>query len=201
MAKHVFSKKVKIEPWVGKDYLEHKPRILILGESYYINTPDVKLVHIIENIRDGGKNHSFFTKIGNIFSDADDWDEISLNNFQFNRASFWDSIAFTDYIQVPLQEPREKVDPALWEEAKEPFEEVLNVLKPDIVLALGRTYDNLPEKGTLGGKINVSGKSTEYWVYSLNGHQVKVLKVQHPSSFKFSQDVWLKIHEKFLSSV
>ena len=54
------------------------------------------------------------------------------------KAEFWNSVAFYNYIQEVVGEnPRDRPTDAMWEQAKQPFLQVIESLSPDIVVILG----------------------------------------------------------------
>jgi ABC-type Fe3+-hydroxamate transport system substrate-binding protein len=83
------------------------------------------------------------------------------------RREFWDSVAFYNYVQEYAGEsPDGTVTDEMWSKAKEPFLEVLEELKPDALLVLGKKLSkNLP---------------------ALDDFGVETCVVTHPSSSHFS---------------
>jgi hypothetical protein len=98
-----------------------------------------------------------------------------------------------------MNHPKEKIPNIYWENAKEPFIEVLKELKPDIVLALGyETYNNLPESGRSSFKVKYKEYSMDTWIYTIEDRDVFVCKIQHPSSIGFKQEIWSNLFNKFI---
>ena len=142
----MYSESVKIHPWEGNNYNNTNPKILILGLSVYDKEDISKSTaqSYIEGLIKGEWNYAFFTKVQNMFCNEKHWDKISYKNYNLNKELFWNDFCFYEYIQDRMNHPKEKTPNIYWENAKEPFIEVLKKLKPDIVLALGyETYDNL----------------------------------------------------------
>ncbi len=199
----MYSEKVRFKPWEGDNYKKTNPKLLILGESFYGKSNGGETVkEYIQSIVDGDWDYAFFTKLQNMFSNPEHWDEITKKNYELNRERFWHDVCFYEYIQHPMKEAKQAVPSHYWEEAKEPFMEVLKVLKPDIVLALGfETYHNLPQGGEEGKTIKWNNNYMETWKYNYNNKLTHVCKIQHPSSPGFSQDVWIGLMDKFLKTV
>lgn len=194
-----FSKSVKMHPWVGEKYKASHPKLLILGESLYDQLAQKDtVIEMIKRIMTD-ENYAFFTKLGNVFSNPEQWEYLGGDNYKLNKEKFWNDVAFYEYIQKPLSHAKEIVPPNLWEEAVEPFKEVLEFLQPDVVVALGYdTFEHLPVEGE-GGKVYKGKKEMPTRKYKLrNGKEVIVCGIQHPSSVGFSNEQWIKHFGKFL---
>lgn len=188
----MYSENVKIHPWKGNNYDNTDPKILILGLSVYDKEEISKNTaqSYIEGLITGEWTHAFFTKIQNVFS----------NEKHISREIFWHDFCFYEYIQNRMDHPKEKVPNIYWENAKEPFIEIIKELKPDIILALGYgTYNNLPEFGKSSFKVTYKDQSLETWVYSIDDRNIFVCKIQHPSSMKFKQEIWSNLFRKFIN--
>jgi hypothetical protein len=199
-----FSNEVKIIPYIGKNYLNASPKLFILGESAY----DVEhegdkdlLVNAITDLKNGKdtkytrypQTKRFFTKVCNIFIDENHWD---------NPSSFWDDVCFYDYVQKIIDGPRQKIPSEYYKAAEPSFFEVLKKTKPDIVIALGtELYKKLPSfDGEPGKTIKIRGidKVLETYKYNIKGKAVCVGGIQHPSSYGFKTDIWIKLCSNFL---
>lgn len=197
-----WSKKVRLVPWVGNNYEKTNPKLLILGESLYNDSKDRKLVNqYIQDLIDDKWNYSFFTKLQNIFSNPEHWEEVSKTIYQLDVEKFWNDVCFHEFIQYPMEQSKQKVPKHYWEEAHDPFMEVLQQLQPDIVIALGfETYNNLPQEGEEGKTIKCKNNSMETWKYNIGDKKITVCKIQHPSSVGFKQQVWIELFGKFLGT-
>lgn len=124
-------------PWVGSNYTDSD--ILILGYSHYRHKslgnlkPSLVTSTVICNVIDGeaGRASKTFTKLeatfkGHILAGKE-------------RRSFWDAVAFYNYIQQFLTRPRVKPSPQVLTAAELPFIGVLRLLKPRLVACLGYT--------------------------------------------------------------
>lgn len=194
-----YSKLVKMHPWEGDNYDTNHPKILILGESLYDKKIEKNtIIKMIKNLIEH-ENYAFFTKLEYIISKPEHWDSGDGVNYKLDREKFWNDISFYEYIQESLSGPKEKVPESYWINAKVPFEEVMNTLAPDIIVVLGyETYWNLPEGGK-EGKVYDGKKNMITWKYTLKGgKKVFLCAFQHPSSFGFSSEQWIKHFGDFL---
>jgi len=196
----MYSDKIKLLPWEGSNYLEQNTKILILGLSIYDKKKSKHVVQeYIEGLINDDWNYPFFTKIQNIFSNPNHWDEITPERYALNKKLFWDDVCFYEYIQERMDNPKQKVPAKYWENSKGAFKEILQKLKPDIVIALGyEMYMNLPQEGSEGILIKHGNNIMETWKYNISGNDTYVCQVQHPSSVGFKQDIWIKLFEVFL---
>lgn len=203
MGELTFPPNVKILPWVGKNYDKTSPKILILGESI----PDERISrqvvrNRVKSLINGKWNYAFFTKLQNMFSSEDQWNRVGVNNYELDHDAFWNSISFTEYVQAPLKSVRNRPTLEMWETAKDVFVEILKTLKPDIVIVIGfDTYNHLPEFGTDGKTIKWHEHQTETWVYKIGRKSIHLIKVQHPSSPGFKQEVWTHLFGVFLRKI
>jgi len=195
----MYSNKVKLLPWEGTNYNNKYPRILILGLSIYDKKKSKHVVQeYIEGLINDDWNYPFFTKIQNIFSNPNHWDEITQNNYALNKKLFWDDVCFYEYIQERMDNPKQNVPAKYWENAKESLKEILQKLSPDIVIALGyEMYMNLPQDGTEGILINHGNNTMETWKYHTASKDIYVCQVQHPSSVGFKQEIWISYSNYF----
>ena len=134
----VSTSSVKFQPWVGDNYENENPKILVLGESHYGSTEENKEIftqNVIQSwaLRAEG-SHKFFTIIAKILSDkTEDW--LSDDDSK----EFWNKVIFYNYIQDFVGESaRIRPIDEMWKQAKKPFEEVLCKYQPDIVVVLGK---------------------------------------------------------------
>lgn len=197
-----FSDQVKLLPWIGPNYEGASPKVLVLGESIYEKATRTFVPDMIQPIRDGTTPPgAFFTKVQNCYSNAYHWDADAKGNYYVNLQRFWDSVAFYEYAQEAMTELGSRPSKKQWEQAKKPFLEVLETLRPDVVVALGyETYANLPQGGRGLDDINTDRGRLEVWEYCLASGRLLVCKTLHPSARSpgFSTDVWSALFEAFL---
>lgn len=199
--------KVFFKPWVGDNYGPDGmfgKKILVVAKN-----------HICDGCGDCGKTEmakecaEFTTteciekllageagKWGNSFKKF----ERSLVNYETkpeDTRKIWHSLAFYNYVQTTSTDGPRK-DPA-WEDFRDSadaFFEVLDDLKPDLILVWGVTtmYDNLPgERWEDGNPLTVEGRPIKNGYYQLaNGNKARVLWVYDPS-WGYSWDHWHKV--------
>lgn len=168
-------------PWVGDRYWTtglNGLRLLILGESQYdahsdgveewtgAPTPECKFSTqaIVQELAIDKRNR-FFTKVAKLVLNkpAGAWlsDE--------DRRSFWQQVAFYNYIQWWLRGPRYRPSRDMWTDARSALLEVLNELSPSVMLILGNELlSQLPPLP----------------------NNIVQIHIPHPSSRGFSYDPW-----------
>jgi len=128
--------KIRFEPYVGERYNNsgYGIRLLVVGESHYDDDSsagsDFTSYVVEQNAFEAGT--SFFTKLTKLLkgSDAALTDE--------DRVEAWKHVAFYNYVQEIVGDAA-RISPTkeMWRAAREPFEEVVNRLRPDVILVLG----------------------------------------------------------------
>ena len=103
-----------------------------------------------------------------------------------DRHEFWHAVSFYNYIQEPVGEgPRDRPTREMWANSGPAFLDVLNDLKPQHIIALGRAlWDNLPSIGRQGPGIQSCGETKDTWIYPYEGGEALSTWVYHPSSPK-----------------
>ncbi len=199
-------KYVRFEPWEGKEYQAggiFKKKILVIGESFYCSEEEAekyaatlteKVVTDYLAIRngefrenDGGWTNTYLKferSLVNKETTPDDSQEI------------WNSIAFYNYLQIPMSGARESGSKLDYKNAEKAFFEVINELRPDLIIVwgVGKLFNNLPEdKWTWGKPLNVDGWDINNGYYQLdNKKQVRCIAVYHPST-GYQWDWWHKV--------
>jgi len=199
--------KILFRPWVGAFYrggIQGK-KVLVLGESHYCaNASDAYADMTIDIIKDLMAPSSEFEEYKNTytkFAEAISGRKLSWNSFS-ELERIWNSIAFYNFVQEPISGARVSPTTAQFRDSDEAFFQVLENLRPDVVIAWGtRLYNNLPQKGTQGPDTPTpDGNGVETWTYTISGgHVVKVLPITHPSA-GFSPEYWNSVIEAFLGS-
>lgn len=133
-------------PWVGPDYADDGLdglRVLLLGESHYTKARDPRPTITQEVVRKygvKGEPQPFFTKAMKAVDPGS-------NDTTKTRRSFWNSVAFYQFIQasageVPADSPTEE----MWNEAVDPFRAVIDDLQPHAIVVFGKdVWRHLPE--------------------------------------------------------
>ena len=195
--------KINFLPWVGEHYSTTGfagKRILALGESHYCDKasdakPDIT-GKVIADLFDPQSEHEAYKNTYTKFAEALlGRDCLSLED----KERFWNSIAFYNYVQVPMTGARVAPSQKDFRDSEAAFFEVLELLRPDIVIVWGsRLYNNLPHGGLQGDDLRApDGHWVETWRYFLGDRkEVKIVPIMHPSS-SFSPDYW----HQFLSTI
>ena len=198
-----FSNSVKLHPWVGSDYFETHPRILILGLSMHSTENNIdkrEVISMVRAIRNEEWTYAFFTKIGHAFSNESHWYENGdgTNEYFLEKNEFWNSVAFYEYLHDIFNGPKEQISPKQFHNAQKPFLEVVEKLEPDIILTLGFiTYENLPQMGEFVKTYIDDDLKMEVWKYKFPNKLSYVCRVQHPSSFGFETWKWGNLFHQF----
>lgn len=191
---------VFFKPWVGKNYEtggNFGKRVMVLGDSHYLeNKSDATsndTLEVVETFLDPNRDFAGWMNTFTKFERA----VFNKKLNQEEKEQFWHSIVFYNYIQEALSGPRADFDYGLYPKYFEPFIEVLEQHKPDLIIVWGqRLFDALPEgNGKDGIPLNIDNiPYNKSWIYTLsNGHQVKLYAINHPSSSKFPREYWHKI--------
>ena len=194
MKTHKAMTKIKFMPFVGKQYSVgiNGKKVLTLGESFYSEHPeregrDVMSKLIEWYVEEDKYEHEGWMNTYTKYIRALAGEEISRKNSE----TWWNRTALYDFVQVPMIGPRVSPTEQQFRDSDEAFFEVLELLKPDLVIAWGkRLYNNLPRVGYQGEDC----MSQETWIYETrSGHQVRVLPIDHPSIADFDWIWWHKV--------
>ena len=196
-------KHVRFEPWKGENYLTsgyNGKRILVIGESFYCSEEEAvatlteKVVTDYLAIRNGefrenkGEWTNTYLKFERSLEGKETYPEDSQR--------IWNSIAFYNYLQVPMSGARESGSKMDYKNAENAFFEVINDLQPDLIIVwgVGRLFNNLPEdRWTWGDLLKVDGWEIKNGYYQLeNEKQVRCIAVYHPST-GYQWDWWHKV--------
>ena len=153
---------VRFEPWVGERYELaelYGLRVLLLGESHY-GKGDEDSFFTRRVVKKWGqeKRHRFFTIIARFILHQGRKGRLT----GAERREFWDKVAFYNYVQeIVGRKARIRPTRDMWKRSEQSFFKVLQDLKPDLVVVLGKQ---------LGKKLPASVKGITF------------CKVDHPSS-------------------
>ncbi len=179
---------INFRPWIGENYWDggcFGKRILILGESHYGNdngssmTQDIIYDQAYSNYTMSAYTN-FERALEGDYTDEDD------------RKRIWNSVAFYNYVQECLSESRRSPTQVQFSDSEEAFFEILDELKPDVVLVWGtRLWENLPyENYEAYENCKHEGYSYRCGSYTTdNGTKAVCYEIQHPSS-GFSWSWW-----------
>jgi len=187
---------IRFEPYVGKKYISNDFKILVLGESHYLNETeflafinnDESVKHTTKNVVERYLNYKkgispiekwmqTFTKFSNVLSE-----ESNLNQ---NSIEFWENIAFYNYVQYPTKAPRISPNINEFKNSFESFVNIVNELKPNIIYFWGhRLWNNFPKELY---KLKIINESRVHFLELQN--DIPFLVLPHPSSSKFNYNL------------
>lgn len=183
---------IRFKPFVGKNYSNEQFKILVLGESHYLNSKDLldfksghqRIEHITNNVLNSFLNYkrtrksyarwmNTFTKFSNVYH--------GKRLTPKNTVDFWDSCSFYNYVQAPTAGPRVSPKTNEFQQSFEALEKVIEDIRPDIIYIWGyRLWDNLPIAHIRNEKVD------EFNLYYLGVNKIPIMKLPHPSSTKFN---------------
>ncbi len=198
-------KNVFFKPWIGENYESggiFDQKILVLGESHYCDGCDKCsgaptygecadfTINVVQKIINGDSSRwsGTFRKFERSL--------IGRDTTSKEASKIWQSLAFYNYLQVAVPNPREAGDWYDCDNSETAFFEILDHLNPDLLIVWGvtRMWDNMPSKGWNNGpQIVIDGYSVKNGWYTLgNGHRVRAIWVYHPST-GYSWEWWNKV--------
>lgn len=176
---------IKFRPWEGENYscAPFGKKVLILGESHYDWDPENNVAdnpnvtsEVIQEQIDGDSKKAFWTHIAVIFLNrAPDLDA---------KRQFWHSVAFYNYVQTSAGDgPRVRPTPQMFQDSEPAFFEVLELLKPEVVVALGfELWDNYLPNQTVDVAVETKTGQIFTHSYSYSGGKCVACRIKHPSS-------------------
>ena len=200
---------IRFKPWVGDKYAigivgydadgkiiygteNHiGKKVLVLGESHYCANPEAEAtpfltINIIADLLNPDSEWEAYKNTYTKFIKSLIGCEEYLTPQEKEKA--WQHIVFYNYVQTPMSGARVAPTAEEFKNSEKAFFEVLQTYKPDVVIAWGnRLYNNLPKGGKQLNDLNIAtgrfaGNSTELWSYNLNGNDIPVLPITHPSA-------------------
>lgn len=198
------------KPWTGDRYgknldLLHGKRVLVVGESHHDEhhepgavVPDMT-IETMNAYRVAGYERWMRTLDNQAWAIAGKLDVGSTEASQRKGFEIWRSLAFYNYIPVVLARWSREGAPTAeqFRSGKEPFENVLDLLKPDLLLVWGYrlfpwvVHNHYPDY--VGRAWEFSGE----WIDVPREKAVRVVRLRHPST-GFS---WRKWHDVILRAL
>ena len=207
---------MKLPPWVGAGF--GKPnahslpkRLLLVGESSWSeesDPPDCLITKVVNDYINRGGHPFLNGMIRAILG-------LVAKPSQNERRSFYNSVAFYNFIQDVLKRPRVRPTKEQWEYGCEVFPSCLDLLKPSHVVVFGfgvwnsMDYERFSCDPQLDRDIlrylpvRSQGKKREYpgsWIgrYSHSGGKSLVMNALHPAAYGFSPTEWHPVLQWFL---
>lgn len=199
---------VLYEPWEGRDYKTggvFGKKILAIGENFYCSEEVIKKLPEGKSLTDKVVNDYLAIRNGEFRDNKGRWTNTYL---RFERSlkgkettpedsqEIWNSIAFYNYLHVPMSGPGESGTPEDYKESENAFLEVIEELQPELIIVWGVTklFYSLPEeKWTEGEDLIVDGNRVKNGYYQLkNEKSSRLIAVNHPSR-GYSWNRWHKV--------
>ena len=198
---------VIFKPWEGENYQKggiFGKKILVIGESFYCSEENIKKLPEGTSMTDKIVKDYLAIRKGEYRDNNGGWTNTYL---KFERSlkgkettpeeshEIWNSIAFYNYLQVPMSGARESGSTIDYKNAENVFFEVINELQPDLIIVwgVGKLFNNLPEDNWKWGEpLDVDGWPIKNGYYQLNnGKKTRCIAVYHPST-GYQWDWWHK---------
>lgn len=198
-------KHVHFLPFVGEHYRATEPKMLVLGESHYIDCGGNGYPELTQEVMKGYLQitpceyenwMNTFRRFEHALTGKKLTDE--------ERLACWNDLVFYNYLQKAMQSPREAGAAQDYKDAEPAFFEVLETFRPNIVIVWGkRLWQYIPAtQWTEGEALTIDGETVDNGYYTLsNGHRVYALCVVHPSATMFSCDFWHNAIETFKQQI
>ena len=163
----------------------------MLGESHYCANPEAEAtpfltINIIADLLNPDSEWEAYKNTYTKFIKSLIGCEEYLTPQEKEKA--WQHIVFYNYVQTPMSGARVAPTAEDFKNSEKAFFEVLQTYKPDFVIAWGnRLYNNLPQAGKQLNDLTIAtgrfaGNSTELWSYNVNGNNIPVMPITHPSA-------------------
>lgn len=189
-------------PYVGENYFNNDPRILVIGESHYQEenatsirrAKDVKLTR--DMLTDFGINRKYWkTKIFQNFYKA------LFRTDKINSVELWKNLAFYNFVQRPMTNNKKRPSKSDYENGWLTTFKLMEVLKPNVCFFIGVESSNHLhsvikksnfEKKSFKEDSKISNtKPRKAVITDKLGNEIKLIFIQHTSS-RFSWDKWNK---------
>ena len=188
--------KFGFRPWIGNQYEKgiNNNKILILGESHYCCNPgecdgcidmtNEIILKQIDELRSDFETNPFYTKLAKLFLRKGAGESITLNE----KKLFWNAVAFYNYIQMSVGEEA-RIAPTweMFEKSWEPFQNLIESIKPDFVLIVSqRLWNGMPGEAN---KDWPAGPFKDSYYYLGKETTPLCIITNHPSTSYFSYDI------------
>lgn len=196
---------LKYLPWIGKNALEQKERVLIIGESVYnwgkneeeINSAQDKLekndfarVVVYEHgIENPISKRKFARNIEKTISNE-------LNS-EIEHIEFWENVLFHEYVQRPMKNIKERPTNEDYSNGAKILTELFRILQPNKCIFLGTTWSKFENiKKSIQNHFtfneihfNTKINNTHPKILHIIELNLKIYFIKHPSSF-YTPELW-----------
>lgn len=140
---------MKLRPWRGPGFGEPNnhglpQRPLLVGESHYGGGKhyDGFTTEVVKDCYIEHGNMRFFTNMAKVIL-GPDWPQYTLEH----RASFYNTVAFYNFIQHDLREIQERPTKGMWEFGRKAFLQCLDFVQPSQIVVFGfGAWNELPNE-------------------------------------------------------
>jgi hypothetical protein len=172
--------------WCGTRYRTgclFPARILVVGESTYPGSPDDSTwlynQRIPQEHIDGRLHHSFGTRLVRALLGCDRETTAQIE-------AVWQSVAFFNYITVPLSGPGQAPSEDAWQAHHQPLDLRLVDLQPEVILFLSyRLWDRLIRNPVVkiegGPLLEGAGRPHTYWFHIDTERRALAYGMKHPT--------------------
>ena len=202
---------IKLYPFVGRNYQNMSTKIMVLGESHYID-PELDISNYSEaqlKELDDDKYYSrsvlmddYFANIREDGTNPNKWIQCYRNTaamitgMEYHDSDYvWNNLSFYNFFQSSIGHgagSQKFITPELIEDSRKAYFEVITILKPDFIIAwgLGKLYYKwVPEDGYI--------EMGEYTYKYKEFPNTLIWHIKHPSrSFSYE-----KYHDSFMKKV
>lgn len=207
---------INFGPWIGTDF--YNPgwkgrRVLVLGESHYCkgdldqdgccfpSCTKEKMKAACHTMTCDVVNDFLYKYKGSYHQRTFVCFERAVTGkvLDFNeRESFWNSVAFYNYMQHSQKGPRHDVK--ILSDYSDAFVEIVKMLDPDRIIVWGkRLYHNLPMLNSTESMLTIDNETTLIRNYNFNGKSIPAICIEHPSCPNGKRwTYWHKFHNEFL---
>ncbi|MDC7243584.1 MAG: hypothetical protein PQJ44_06575 [Sphaerochaetaceae bacterium] len=198
---------LKWYPWIGKKYKSCSTKILIVGESHYLNKEQLERLEVINNDIDHTRHCVYEAAVQNATENGWKRNNSTYSNLNkiFQRYSypskqdFWSSVAYYNFIQRVMNYAiKERPTGQDFYNAWFGFVNILEIIKPDVCLFIGVAASNTFHHvmNNMNRDFNLTRNSEKInRTYPrkasiiVNGSRINLHFIKHCSSY-FSPDKW-----------
>lgn len=181
-----WSESIGFEPLVGDYYwegLENGLKVLLLGESHYDKDGDASRGFTIGNFVEFTSTEclepasGFFGKVQRIGA-------MNADCSAAQAMAAWQRLAFMNFVQVPVgRDAKDRPTAAMWRTGPPALNEVLDKLRPDVVLVMGKMVWNRIHAGRSieHPPIVAPRRRRELWAIPHGGGEAVCSWIYHPA--------------------
>ena len=193
------------KPWVGVDWKLSERRVLIVGESHYAGKEDADNKE--ERVKEWSNDHNSSRNVICEVCFEDKYTKYFFGNLHRailgadihgeKRVAFWRHLAFCNFIQRIMTDPKERPSPSEFHKGWQPFLKLLQLLRPDTVLFVGVTaakyFDVAMEAIGVEHKIEYDKRLNRVYpprfFVANDGVKTEMIAIRHTSQY-FSWRTW-----------